>query len=146
MSFAEKMHTTSVDKKAEIEAVIAEKIAAREANQKERVNQVRDQLFSQLTAKYHDTLTRGIYNAARNGKQQKFINFAREDFKANCSGMGFPHEVKSDWLSEMCNPDSKYLPVAEDSNKWWAKGEKMHFQGIDFKVWNNKAFTVVFTW
>ena len=146
ISFAEKMRTTSNEKKEEIEKMIAEKVAAREAKQEERAAEVRDELFTTLTAKYHDTIKRGINNAARNGKREKFINFAREDFKANCHGVGFPQEVQTAWLKEMCNPKSKYLPVAEDDNEWWSEGEKMHFQGVDFDVWNNKAFTVVFTW
>ena len=146
MSFAEKMRTTSTEKKAEIEAMIAEKVAAREARQEERAAEVRDELFTTLTAKYHDTIKRGINNAARNGKREKFINFAREDFKANCHGVGFPQQVQAAWLKEMCNPESKYLPVADEANEWWSEGEKMHFQGVDFDVWNNKAFTVVFSW
>ena len=146
MTFAEKMRTTSTEKKAEIEAMIAEKVAAREARQEERAAEVRDELFTTLTAKYHDTIKRGINNAARNGKREKFINFAREDFKANCHGVGFPQQVQAAWLKEMCDPESKYLPVAEEANEWWAEGDKMHFQGVEFDVWNNKAFTVVFTW
>ena len=146
MTFAEKMRTTSTEKKAEIEAMIAEKVAAREARQEERAAEVRDELFTTLTAKYHDTIKRGINNAARNGKREKFINFAREDFKANCHGVGFPQQVQAAWLKEMCNPESKYLPVAEEANEWWAEGDKMHFQGVEFDVWNNKAFTVVFSW
>lgn len=146
MSFAEKMRSTSTEKKAEIEAMIAEKVAAREAKQEERAAEVRDELFTSLTAKYHDTIKRGINNAARNGKREKFINFARDDFKANCHSVGFPQQVQADWLKEMCNPESKYLPIAEEANDWWVEGEKMHFQGVDFDVWNNKAFTVVFSW
>ena len=146
MSFAEKMRTTSTEKKAEIETMIAEKVAARESKQQDRAAEVRDELFTSLTAKYHDTIKRGINNAARIGKREKFINFARDDFKANCHGVGFPQQVQADWLKEMCNPDSKYLPLAEEANDWWVEGEKMHFQGVEFDVWNNKAFTVVFSW
>ena len=146
MSFAEKMRSTSTEKKAEIEAIIAEKVAAREVKQEERAAEARDELFTSLTAKYHDTIKRGINNAARSGKREKFINFARDDFKANCHGVGFPQQVQAAWLKEMCNPESKYLPLAEEANDWWVEGEKMHFQGVDFDVWNNKAFTVVFSW
>jgi hypothetical protein len=146
MSFAEKMRTTSTEKKAEIEAIVAEKVAERAAKLQERAAEVRDELFTKLTLKYHDTIKRGINNAARNGKSEKYINFARDDFKANCHGVGFPQQVQFDWLKEMCNPESKYLPLAEEANEWWAEGEKMHFQGVEFNVWNNKAFTVVFKW
>lgn len=146
ISFAEKMRATSTEKKAEIETMIAEKVATRESKQQDRSAEVRDKLFTSLTAKYHDTIKRGINNAARNGKREKFINFARDDFKANCHGVGFPQQAQADWLKEMCNPDSKYLPIAEEANDWWVEGEKMHFQGVEFDVWNNKAFTVVFSW
>ena len=147
MSFADKMRTTSDDKKAEIETLIADKVAARKLKQDERVVEVRDEMFTTLTTKYHDTIKRGINNAARNGKREKYMNFARDDFKANCHGLGFPQQVQADWLKEMCNPDSKYLPVAaEDNGNGWAEGDKMHFQGVECNVWNNKAFTVVFTW
>ncbi len=146
MSFAEKMRSTSTEKKAEIEAMIAKKVAARDAKNNERAAEVRNELFTSLTDKYHDTIKRGISNAARYGKQEKYINFSRDDFKANCRGVGFPQQVAEEWLKEMCNPDSKYLPVAEEENAWWGEGEKMHFQGVEFVVWNNKAFTIVFTW
>ena len=146
MSFAEKIRTTSLEKKNEIEEVIARKVAAKEAKHSERIVEVRDQLFAKLTDKYHETIKRGINNAVRNGKQEKYINFSRDDFKANCNGVGFPQQVQEDWLKEMCNPDSKYLPLATETNEFWHEGEKMHFQGVDFDVWNNKAFTVVFKW
>lgn len=146
ISFAEKMRSTSDEKKSEIEAIISEKVAMREAIREEQVVTVRNELFTILTAKYHDIIKRGIKNAACKGKHEKFINFAREDFKANCRGVGFPQQVQADWLEEMCNPDSKYLPIAEEANEWWTEGEKMHFQGVEFDVWNNKAFTVVFKW
>ncbi len=144
-SFAEKMRTTSTKKRAEIEAMIAVKVATRMEKEK-HAKEVRDDLFTNLTAKYHDTIKRGIYNAARNGKRNKYINFVREDFKANFPGVGFPQQVQADWLNEMCNPDSIYLPVAQEANEWWEDGEKMHFKGVDFDVWNNKAFTVLFSW
>jgi len=146
MSFAEKMRITSEEKKAEIEKLIADKVSERKALQEKRANEVRDFMFAQLTTKYHDTIKRGICNAARNGKREKFINFSRDDFKANCHGLGFPQQVQEDWLNEMCNPESKYLPAADEANEWWAEGDKMHFEGVEFKVWNNRAFTVVFTW
>lgn len=146
VSFAEKMRATSAEKKTEIEANIALKVTAAQAKRIERTNQVRDELFTTLTNKYHDTIKRGICNAARNGKNAKYINFTRDDFKANCHGIGFPQHVLADWLREMSNPDSKYLPIASSDDNWWNQGDKMHFQGILFDVWNNKAFTVVFTW
>lgn len=146
MSFADKMRTTSDDKKAEIEKLITDKAASRKLKQDERVVEVRDQMFTALTTKYHAVITRGINNAAKNGNREKYMNFARDDFKANCPGLGFPQEVQANWLIEMCNPDSKYLPVAENSNDGWNEGDKMHIDGVKFNVWNNRAFTVLFTW
>ena len=146
VSFAEKMRITSETKKAEIESIIADKVAQRKAKMEDHAAEVRDEMFTTLTAKYHDTIKRGINNAARGGRREKYINFARDDFKANCHGLGFPQKVMDDWLKEMCNPESKYLPVAEEDNEWWNAGDKMHFQGVEYDVWNNKAFTTVFNW
>ena len=146
VSFAEKMRATSETKKAEIESIIADKVAQRKAKMEDHAAEVRDEMFTTLTAKYHDTIKRGINNAARAGRREKYINFARDDFKANCHGLGFPQHVMADWLKEMCNPESKYLPVAEEDNEWWNAGDKMHFQGVNYDVWNNKAFTTVFKW
>ena len=46
MSFAEKMRTTSDEKRAEIEAIISEKVASRQAKQDERVAEVRNEPVS----------------------------------------------------------------------------------------------------
>tara|TARA_Y100000748_G_C15463854_1_gene476058 strand:- start:1038 stop:1493 length:456 start_codon:yes stop_codon:yes gene_type:complete len=146
MSFAEKMRSTSDLKKEEIEAMISQKLEERQSKEKERIHEVREKLFTTLTEKYHKLIARGINNAAVKGKREKYINFTRDDFKANCKGVGFPQEVQAAWLNEMCNPESKFLPVAEEDDNWWTKGDKMDFNGVEFKVWNNKVFTVVFTW
>lgn len=152
ITFAEKMRTTSDNKKSEIEKLIEEKYNERMLKQQTRITEVRDQLFTTLTAKYHDTIKKGINNAATTAKREKYINFSRDDFRANCHGVGFPQQVMADWLKEMCDPESIYVPVAEEdvydkNNKIiWNKGCKMHFQGVSYDVWNNKAFTTVFTW
>ena len=41
--------------------------------------------------------------------KEKYINFDRNQFKANYPGLPIPAEVKKLWLAEMCNPNSKYL-------------------------------------
>ena len=146
MNFADKIRVTSEEKKAQIDAVVQEKLRLRNEEQLARSDDVRTQLFKDLTNKYHDTIRRGIGNAANNGKREKYINFARDDFKANCHGVGFPQEVQAAWLNEMCNPLSDFLPLATESSEWWSVGEKMHFHGVTFNVWNNKAFTVHFSW
>ena len=146
MTFADKMRSTSTLKKTEIEETIALKVVAAHAKRQERIDQVRNEFFTALTNKYHDTIKRGICNAATKGHNQKYINFTRDDFKANCPGLGFPQQLLADWLREMTNPDSIYLPIASSDDNWWNTGDKMHFHGINFDVWNNKAFTVVFSW
>ena len=165
MTFADKMRVAATEKqvenektaldakeakKAEWEAKKAErevKKALREANDVIKAEKIRDELFVSATAKYHDTIKRGINNAASKGLTVRRINFDRDHFKANCNGGGYPSAVLTDWLAEMCNPDSKYLPIAEEDNgNGWGVGDKMHFEGVKCDVWNNKAFTVVFTW
>ena len=145
-SFDEKIRVATNEKKDEIEKATEEKNAAREKMIKERAEEVRTDMFNKLTAKYHDTIKRGICNEAKKGKNVKYINFARDDFKANCQGLGFPQQLKTNWLNEMCNPESEFLPTAKEDDEWWSAGDKMHFQGVTFDVWNNKAFTVVFKW
>ena len=145
-SFADKMRNTSENKKSEIEKLIEEKYNERVAKQKTRAAEVRDVLFTTLTNKYHDTIKKGINNAAKSGERVKYINFTRDDFRANCHGVGFPQQVMADWLKEMCDPESIYIPIATEDNEWWKKGTKMHFLGVKYEVWNNKAFTAVFSW
>ena len=144
--FLNKLRTTSSIKRSENEEISAKMLAEKKQNEELRISQVRDKLFTSLTEKYHDTIKRGIINSARKGENTKYINFSREDFKANCKGAGYPHQIKIDWLTELSNPESKYLPCATETNDWWTSGEKIHFQGIKFDVWNNKAFTVKFSW
>ena len=100
----------------------------------------RHELMVTLTEKYHGTVKRGIENASRAGKREKFINFTFEDFKANCSGLGTPKDVMRMWINEMCDPESKYVPVSEEG------GNKIHFLGLTADIWGGKTFTTRFTW
>jgi len=108
-------------------------------NLKKRQEQVKDNLFNILSDKYLITIHNGIKYAAQNGKREKYINFIRDDFKANCPGLGGTVAFQALWLSEITNPNSKYL--LEDSN-----GDKIHISGIKYNIWNNGSFTTVFSW
>lgn len=145
-SFADKIKNNTGIKKELIEKEIASRALARQEEREKKEIAVRTELFHMLTNKYHKTLVTGIVNASNKGKREKFINFDRNDFKANCHGLGYPQEVMENWLKEMSSPNSIYLPISENDDDWWKQGEKMHFEGIQFEVWNNKAFTTKFTW
>ena len=111
----------------------------------------KEQLFVQLTFKYYDKIKNAIENASKHGRQFAYMNFDREDFKANFNGLGNPAQFQRLWLIEMCNPNSKYLIIPN-----WNTGSvfgnvsdvrrKDSFEGLNFDVWNNKAFTTVFSW
>jgi hypothetical protein len=164
MTFADKMRVASDEKKienekTELDAKEARKAvwearkserdakkAVRDQNDAIKANEVRDGLFVAATTKYHDNIKRGIKNASDKAMRVKRINFDRNDFKGNCNGCGYPVNILAAWLVEMCNPDSKYLPVAEETTDYWTVGEKMHFEGVKCEALNNNAFTVVFTW
>lgn len=164
MTFADKMRVAAADKKVEnektaLEATEAKKAAweakkverdakkaERDANDVIKAEKIKDAIFIAATTKYHDSIKRGINNAAGNGLTIRRINFDRDDFKANCNGGGYPSAVLTEWLAEMCNPESKYLPIAAETTDLWNEGDKMHFEGVKCDVWNNKAFTVAFTW
>lgn len=111
----------------------------KEQKRQEHTEKIKDEKFIFLTAKYHTTIKRGIENAAKQGKRERYINFDREDFKANCDNLGYPNQFQKLWLAEMCNQDSKYLPRDEE-------GVNIHFSGIKYDIWNNAAFTTVFKW
>jgi len=132
MSFIAQMQALSV----ETETKFVEETVTKES----RTATIKDEKFKALTAKYHSSIKTGIEHAAKRGKREKYINFDRDDFKANCVGLGFPQEFQDMWLKEMCNPKSEYLPTNDDT------GEKIHFEGISYNIWNNRNFTTVFKW
>ena len=68
-------------------------------------------------------------------------NFKREDFKANCPGLGGVAAFQLLWLNEITNPESEYLIEDPDN-----KGEKINLSGVKFSIWNNSSFTTVFSW
>ena len=121
----------------------AELVAATESvpvdERKKSKDQVRDELFSALTEKYLVEVRNSILRAAQNGCREKYINFTREDFKANFPGLWTPAEVQRGWLMEMCNPESKYMMTDSD-------GKCLTLEGIEANVWNNQKFTTHFKW
>lgn len=106
---------------------------------KRALDNAKDKMFTELTDIHLVKVRNSILNAAKKGAQKKYINFNREDFKANFPGMGTPAQVQKEWLKEMCNPQSKYI-ITDD------EGKKLTLEGISADVWNNAKFTTVFSW
>ena len=122
---------------AELNAVEVE-FKVTEKPKKRSLDEVRDELFTFLTEKYLNDVRESIFRAAKKGAREKYMNFNRDDFKANFPGMGTPAQVQKAWLEEMCDPDSKY--IIEDG------GKKFTLEGIEADVWNNGKFTTKFSW
>ena len=132
MSFIERMRLT-----ANNEFIVSETYRKeRECAMAKR----KHEMFTELTEKYYLYIKKAIVEASLHGKTTKYMNFFREDFKANFDGLGKPCEFQKMWLEELCNPDSSYIPIDPITNK------KEHFEGLKFEVWNNRSFTTVFTW
>ena len=119
--------------------LIAVSSAVSKDDKKMTKDEVRDTLFTALTDKYLVDVRNSILRAAHNGFREKYINFARDDFKANFAGMGTPAEVQRGWLTEMCDPKSKYMKRDDEGNY-------LTLEGIDADVWNNIKFTTLFKW
>ena len=122
---------------AELNAVEVE-FKVTEKPKKRSLDEVRDELFTFLTEKYLNDVRGSIFRAAKKGERVKYINFNRDDFKANFPGMGTPAQVEKAWLTEMCDPESKYI-IEND-------GKKLTLEGIEADVWNNGKFTTKFSW
>ena len=136
MSFAEQMRNIAV----EAEAINTKRSEETPEEFEKRMATTRDEKYKFLTTKYFDTILRGITNAAKKGNRERYINFERDDFKANCKGLGYPSQFQRAWLEELQNPESKYLEEFQTADN------KVSLEGIEFDVWNNKAFTTVFKW
>ena len=109
------------------------------------------EMMESLTAKYHKQIKDALEKAAYSGKREKYMNFERDDFKANFPTLGTPAEMASRWFCEMINEESKYLPIKsvtslKQGDNELEKVEREHFKGLDFDIWNNAAFTVKLTW
>ena len=99
----------------------------------------KDALMFKLTELYHEKLRKAISQASYRGERVKYMNFTYDDFKANLHGIGNPAKVQSLWLSEMANPESKYLKIAD--------GDDLEcLEGLKWNIWGNSKFTTVFEW
>jgi hypothetical protein len=141
VTFIERMRIIS-NNKAIVEQTILNEFEKKKA---ERI----DTLFKSLTFKYYEAIKTAIEVASTNGRQYSYMNFDRNDFKANLNTMGSPAKIQRKWLAEMCNPDSHYLI----RNTWvsWLDidhtAEKHEcFMGLNYDVWDNEKFTTVFSW
>tara|TARA_X000000368_G_scaffold232985_1_gene184033 strand:+ start:1047 stop:1625 length:579 start_codon:yes stop_codon:yes gene_type:complete len=167
-TFIERMQVLANDKDA------VQKTFSDEYEEKREVR--KDRLFKTLTYKYYDEIKNVIENASKHGRQYAYMNFNRDDFKANFNGLGNPAQVQRQWLTELCNPESKYLTLNtwgdfNTTSNWFSAGasslvypkhtpssspsvfshsmtikKRDSFKGLNFDVWNNVKFTTVFSW
>ena len=135
MSFLDTIKSTSKSAKVDMDKKSEIKKEEKEEKLKKRQEEVKDAKFTELTQKYFSQIKRGIQNAAKDGKSEKYINFDRNDFKANCFGLGNTNEFLKLWLNEIVNPSSKYIPDKEES-----------FEGFTFEPLNNFKFTTKISW
>lgn len=135
MSFLASIKSTSESAKLEVDKKSEIKKEEKEEKLKKRQEEVKHTKFTELTQKYFLQIKRGIQNAAKDGKSEKYINFERDDFKANCFGLGNTNEFLKLWLNELVNPSSKYIPDGEES-----------FQGFTFEPLGNFKFTTKISW
>lgn len=139
MSFIEQMRSLAIQQ-ADVVASEDAKVLAEKTNKREqRMKEVKQEKFKLLNEKYFDMIERKIKNMSEKGKREAYINFAWDDFKANCHGLGNPKEFQRLWINEITNPDSIYLPKDVDGNS-------KCLQGLNADIWGNGAFTTHFTW
>ena len=136
MSFINSLIDTSTERSTIVEELAAEKKKRFEESKSKRI----DEILTRLTEKYHPLLKKGLNQAAHAGRREKYMNFERDDFKANFPTLGTPGNIALRWLQEMIKEASPYLPFKGESE------EREHFKGLEFDIWNNKAFTIHLKW
>lgn len=136
MTFINSLIETSAERSKIVEEEQSEKQKRFEESKAKRV----DEIMTRLTEKYHPLLKKGLTQAAHAGRREKYMNFERDDFKANFPTLGTPGEMAVRWLQEMVKEDSKYLPFRDGTE------DREHFKGLEFDVWNNAAFTIHLKW
>jgi len=134
MSFAKKLYNITVSS----QDVMKEKKKAKKKAFLKKKQARYDELMHFLTKKYAKSTYDSLVQAAQKGYAEKYINFHRDDFKANFPGLGNPSQVQRSWLNEMMDHKSKYL-INYDGNP-------LLFDGIYYDVWNNCSFTTYFSW
>jgi hypothetical protein len=127
LSFIQEMQTIANDES------LQDKM--KEEDFKQRQNKFKHELFLKLSNKYYWLIVEGIKYASMSGKTYKYINFYREDFKANFPGVGNPVSIQEQWLDELIKEDSKYIPIGGRS-----------LIGLQYNIWNNRSFTTVLSW
>lgn len=135
MSFLATIKSNCDAAKVEVDKNTEIKKNEKEEKLKKRQDEVKHNKFIELTQKYFLQIKRGIENAAKDGKSEKYINFDRNDFKANCFGLGNTNEFLKLWLNEIVDPSSKYIPDDEEC-----------FEGFTFEPLNNFKFTTKISW
>lgn len=137
VSFIDKMIIDSIARKKTIEYQKKYKEMLFWQNKDKRL----DELMISLTHTYHNKIMEGINQASFNGLREKYMNFNKDDFKADFPLLGNPKTIASKWLDEMCKEDSKYVP--RDS---FDPNARLHFKGLSYRILYNKQFTIYFTW
>ena len=102
--------------------------------------QVFDDKMHTITDMYYNPLKDAILYKSERGIQELYFNFGYDYFKFNIHNTGNPRKMCSIWISEMTNPESKYLIDNETGIK------RQHLQGLKWNVWGNGSFTTRFTW
>ena len=69
----------------------------------EKIRVAKEKLFEKISEKYLEDIYNNIYRAKVSGKDKKFMNHSREDFKINILGAGNPAEILRDWINEVKN-------------------------------------------
>jgi len=109
----------------------------------ERQNNIKHEKYLILTNKYYLNIITKISLAKGSGKKTLFINFERDDFKAGSKGLGFPKDFQRYWLQDVVfNGNNKY------TEKYFTNDAPLCevLTDVSADIWNNKAFTTVFSW
>jgi len=142
--FAKELYYNSISK--------AEEIARKEYDDQQELEKKKQKTkhdkFVYLTDKYFEIIIISIFHKSNKGERVKYMNFDKNDFKANFPGLGYPKEFMRSWFNELSDPNSKYLPdiYIKDYFEYSDSKKKISLQGIDISIWNNGSNTVVFKW
>ena len=101
----------------------------------EQQNKYKDELFKYLSNKYYFIIVNSIVQASCSGKTYKYINFGREDFIVEFSGLQNSIKNQEQWLNDMISESSLYKI-----------GNLPSLYGLQYSILKNKKFTTVFTW
>ena len=91
----------------------------------EKKEKIKHEKFVYLTDKYFSNIIGGIMHESNKGLRIKYMNFDKNEFKANFPELGFPREFMRAWFDELSKPDSTYI--------YQNKTVKDYFGGISEK-------------